>query len=209
MIEALIALGYVLGAFLRRMFGGWIGLRRSLCTILIVSATVAPFWTMWHGGLDWDSLRVALGGVSIPFPVPTGEAELLPLLALMGVSFTVPVIVKALLATAFLWVHWVDGHRFDCPWWCPEKPRNALVVRYSIWGPIPIFLLTGFWPVLLLGPIVAVGIILCNLLPQGWRLHFPWDTEAFSMIDGSEGLWEMAFLGGPSVALLWAAVLYS
>ncbi len=37
-----LLLAFLAGAILRRMFGGWIGLPRSICTALIVTFSAAP-----------------------------------------------------------------------------------------------------------------------------------------------------------------------
>lgn len=157
---------YLLGAFLRRMFGGWIGWSRSVCTAMIVTASAAPFWCHWHTLDPW--------------------------------IFGVPVFVKALICTVAVWLHWVDGHRFDQPW--------KLAYRYSMYL-IPVVLVTQAWWVLACGPIAALSIVLCLRLVKG-PIPMPWDTPTQITWDGYEGVWESLGLGGPSFVLIWSATLF-
>lgn len=88
MTASLISAAFLVGMPLRRMFGGWLGLSRSVCTVLIISASAAPFWWRWGGFAD----------VHVVGPLHLPEWAL------------------ALTATALVAAHWTDGHRFDRPW---------------------------------------------------------------------------------------------
>lgn len=167
MTVLILIFAFLLGAFLRRMFGGWIGWSRSVCTAMIVTASAAPFWWFWHDLTPW--------------------------------IFGIPIFVKALICTAAVWLHWVDGHDFSKPW--------KLAYRYSMYL-IPIALVTGAWWVLLAGPIAAVSIIGFKAVVPG-PITFPWDDPPrMVMWDGYEGVWESLGLGGPSFVLIWSAALF-
>lgn len=109
MIAAILATAFVFGALLRRVFGGWLGLSRSLCAALIIGASAAPAWWAW-GGFE-------------PWPVP-----------LVG---GLPMWAKALLVTGLAAVFWTDGHRFDRPWMLLGRygwPMIPLAAISGVWA---------------------------------------------------------------------------
>lgn len=162
------AIGALLGLFLRRMLGGWLGLSRSICVAILVVATVAPAWWAWGSFQD----------TTIP---------------LLG---CVPQATKALIATALAVMFWTDGHRFDRPW--------MLLGRYG-WGPVVLAIVTGFWPVVLVGPLVAGAAVVFRW--WGGPIVLPWDDPPRrQMLDGWAAWWECS-LGAIGLSAFWAAAL--
>jgi hypothetical protein len=104
-------------------------------------------------------------------------------------------------------VQWNDGHRFDRPW--------RILTRYGLVGPIGVGLVTGFWWVLLIGPISASAAALFRIfaLPS---ISTPFDiqddpdtaaVETQLLLDGWAAYWEALTRG--MGALGWtAAALY-
>ena len=174
MIETLmIVIGGLFGAVGRRIFGGWLGFPRSLCTLGLVIISATPFW--FTGLLNpWFTL---------PF-----------------IGIVVPKIVMVILITVSTLLHWVDGVRFDLPFW---GDRKSPLLRYSYYAPLFIALFTGFWPVLVVGPLVAAGYYIAPKLTLP-TITLPWDTAGQKTVDGPIALAEF-WLGFVSVSAFWAA----
>lgn len=104
-------------------------------------------------------------------------------------------------------VQWNDGHRFDRPW--------RILTRYGLVGPIGVVLVTGFWWVLLIGPISACAAALfriCALPGISTPFDIPDDPdtaydETQRLLDGWAAYWEsltrgLSALGWTAAALL-------
>lgn len=164
----LVPLGALLGLPLRRMFGGWLGLSRSLCVAILVVATVAPAWWTWGNFQSWE-------------------------LPVVGCA---PMAIKALVVTLLAAGFWTDGHRFDRP--------LMLLGRYG-WAPVVLAIVTGFWPAVLVGPVVAGAAVVF----RWWAapVVLPWDSpQRRQMLDGWAAWWECS-LGAIGVGVFWAAAL--
>jgi len=113
-------------------------------------------------------------------------------------------ITAAALLTGLLLLHLSDGHRYDRPW--------KILMRYG-WAPVPVALITGYWPVALAGPAIALAAAICRIA-KFRAVLLPWDKEPVTdssgrvlvpgqyMLDGWAAYWEMA-KGGVTV-LAWA-----
>lgn len=108
-MTAALPISAVLGALLRRIFGGWLGISRPVCVAAIVVVTAAPAWWAWVSFEPW--------------PVP--------------VVGSLPMWARALTVTALAAMFWTDGHRFDRPWMLLVRygwPPAVLALVSGVWS---------------------------------------------------------------------------
>jgi hypothetical protein len=126
-----IIVASIISAILRRVHGGWLGLRGALARALLIIWTAIPmvWWSIATKSVWWIGPQIS---------------------NLVVTKFAVSIILIAM-----VWLHWVMGVKFARLFDHWEAP----VYRYSYFM-IGALLITGHWAFLAVGPLAALAYYL-------------------------------------------------